>query len=276
MTTDPLKTLLSLENQEDGPALPLSHGAARHIVEGAMARFYDGGEPAASALSTARWGRAVAVSGVLGLVLGALAFGIIVARSPGRPATRDVGDDVRGEGVRAVDSSAGIAVAPPALGDAVIAADRTPASPVTGAKNALSVPGERPHIAGERAPKGGKSKPTVGDAIVVSDLELLGAANAARGARRFRDADALYTKVIERFPGSPVSTVAALASGELRLEVLGDAEGARSRFRFAIARGGEHAVDAYDGLIKACAVLGDTRGQDDARAALDDHLRQKK
>lgn len=103
----------------------------------------------------------------------------------------------------------------------------------------------------------------------LSDQEWLGAANTARRARRWREADALYSKVVERFPASTVSAVAALASGELRLELLGDADGARHRFRFATTRGEAHAVDAYEGLLKACTVLGDKRCEDEARSALE-------
>jgi tetratricopeptide (TPR) repeat protein len=105
--------------------------------------------------------------------------------------------------------------------------------------------------------------------VVLSDLELLGAANAARRERRWREADALYSKVVEAFPSGSVAAVAAIASGELRLDLLGDADGARERFRFATSRGEAHAVDAYEGLFKACVTLRDAACEREARAALE-------
>lgn len=103
--------------------------------------------------------------------------------------------------------------------------------------------------------------------------DLLAKANAARMARDWRAADALYRRVARaRGSGNGLAAqTARVASAELHLEHLGDAAGAARGFRAALA-GGARAVLAEDarwGLAEAARALGDVAAE---RRALDDFL----
>lgn len=240
MSRDPLEKLLSLDDPGAGPARPLDPAAADALVEGALARAM----PNAS-------------TGILkaGVVVGAL-----VALAGGAYLSR-LSDEPRRNDPNMAPSVASALTDPSAPETRPSVIDATPSSPP--AAQALG------RTSGKSASRATPPEPSKDETIVLSDLELLGAANTARRERRWRDADALYSKVVERFPTGSVSAVAAVASGELRLDLLGDAAGARERFRFATTRGEAHAVDAFEGLFKACTMLGDKRCRDDARAALE-------
>lgn len=87
------------------------------------------------------------------------------------------------------------------------------------------------------------------------DLLLL--ANRRRGERRFRDADALYQRVLLRHPGTPAAYVAQLASASLRLEHLRDPRGARRLYEAALRTrpAGPLSEEARLGLADACRAL---------------------
>ena len=89
--------------------------------------------------------------------------------------------------------------------------------------------------------------------------ELLARANALRGQRKWQDADALYDRVAEKFPGTLSAHVADVASGELALEHLGAPARARQRFEAALAAkpGGPLAEEARYGIAEAYRALGD-------------------
>lgn len=247
MSRDRLKPLFSLDDPHAGPALPISPEDAERLIASALEEAHSSPSPSPST----RWRGALKVGlATVAVVIGA--GGVALLRRDSASGTRPAA------AVRAAPQAAPLNehVERLALDDAGAVA------PVSESKGVRREGATRPSakaIGGSPAP----------DEETLSDQEWLGAANTARRARRWREADALYSKVVERFPASTVSAVAALASGELRLELLGDADGARHRFRFATTRGEAHAVDAYEGLLKACTVLGDKRCEDEARSALE-------
>lgn len=253
MSAEGFEHLLSLEDPAAGPALPIDSAAAERLVEAALAEAFPGDGGAGGE------GTALGVTGASGALRGSLvkAFAVgttlVIAAGLWASRTRPV-------------ATVKQAPALPAAAE-VSAAELLPAPVVVPQIEVTAEAGPRVQASrGVRAP-GAVTMPE----LVLSDLELLGAANTARRERKWREADALYGKVVERFPASSVSVVAALASGELRLDLLGDAEGARDRFRFATTRGQAHAADAYEGLVKACVALRDKRCEDEARAALEAH-----
>jgi hypothetical protein len=109
-----------------------------------------------------------------------------------------------------------------------------------------------------------------GNAATTPD-DLLAEANAARAGHRWREADALYTRVARGEPGRLAVQAALVASGSIHLEHLGDPTGAAQRFRAALTGGPRAALaeDARWGLAEAARVTGDPVGE---RLALDDFL----
>jgi len=104
-----------------------------------------------------------------------------------------------------------------------------------------------------------------------SAADWLGEANAKRAAKQWREADALYAKVVERAPKGLAAQSALISSATIRLEHLGDPKGAAQRFRrvLAMAPGGALAEDARWGLVEVARALADRAAE---RAALDDFL----
>jgi tetratricopeptide (TPR) repeat protein len=76
----------------------------------------------------------------------------------------------------------------------------------------------------------GRSAPARGSA-----RDLLDLANRRRSARRWRRAERLYRRVIQRHPRSDQAYAARVAAATLRLEQLGDPAGALRLYRSALA-----------------------------------------
>jgi len=117
-----------------------------------------------------------------------------------------------------------------------------------------------------RPPPGGEPSE-----IAAAPEDLLAAANAARAAHRWREADTLYGRVGSSAPGELAAQAALVASASLHLEHLGDPAGAVRRFRAALAAGSRDALaeDARWGLAEAARALDDAAAE---RRALDDFL----
>lgn len=96
--------------------------------------------------------------------------------------------------------------------------------------------------------------------------DLLRAANGERALRRWREAEALYARVLRTFPDTDAAGTAAVAAGALRLEHLGDARGALALYRTAlrIRPRGPLAEEARWGIAEACRALGDAAGEERA------------
>lgn len=118
------------------------------------------------------------------------------------------------------------------------------------------VPEATPEIAPEIAPAAA-STPARRAFSARGPEDLLLLANRRRGERRFRDADALYQRVLLRHPGSPAAYVAQLASASLRLEHLRDPRGARRLYEAALRTrpAGALSEEARLGLAEACRAL---------------------
>ncbi len=89
--------------------------------------------------------------------------------------------------------------------------------------------------------------------------DLLRRANERRAAGGWREAEMLYQRVIRSYPGTDSAYVARVASGELRLQHLGDAQGALRQFQQAL-RMQPHGVlseEARHGVAEAWRALGD-------------------
>ena len=89
--------------------------------------------------------------------------------------------------------------------------------------------------------------------------DVLAAANARRRARRWRDADALYQRVVAEHGRSDAAVVALVASASLRLDRLADPAGALRRYRRALSQrpAGPLAEEARWGIAEAHRALGD-------------------
>ncbi|WP_163781534.1 tetratricopeptide repeat protein [Myxococcus vastator] len=101
--------------------------------------------------------------------------------------------------------------------------------------------------------------------------DLLLKANGLRSEGRWKEAEALYLRVIRAEPASLASYVARVASGSLRLEHLGDARGALRQFKAALRIQPRGVLDqeAQHGIAEAHRVLGD---RDAERGALESFL----
>ncbi|KFE69222.1 tetratricopeptide repeat protein [Hyalangium minutum] len=89
--------------------------------------------------------------------------------------------------------------------------------------------------------------------------DLLRRANERRAAGAWREADALYQRVIQSHPGTASAYVARVASAELRLKQLGDAQGALRQFQQALRMQphGTLSEEARHGVAEAFQALGD-------------------
>lgn len=101
--------------------------------------------------------------------------------------------------------------------------------------------------------------------------DLLLKANGLRSEGRWKEAEALYLRVIRAEPSSLASYVARVASGSLRLEHLGDARGALRQFKAALRIQPRGVLDqeAQHGIAEAHRVLGN---RDAERSALESFL----
>ncbi|QQR47174.1 tetratricopeptide repeat protein [Myxococcus xanthus] len=101
--------------------------------------------------------------------------------------------------------------------------------------------------------------------------DLLLKANELRSEGRWKEAEALYLRVIRAEPSSLASYVARVASGSLRLEHLGDARGALRQFKAALRVQPRGVLDqeAQHGIAEAHRVLGN---RDAERSALESFL----
>lgn len=104
--------------------------------------------------------------------------------------------------------------------------------------------------------------------------DILSLANNRRKEKRWRDADALYRRVMVRHKGSDASVVAAVASAALHLDRLDDPAGALRRYRRAlrVQPSGALAEEARWGVAESLRVLDDTDAEAEAlRAFLASH-----
>jgi hypothetical protein len=117
----------------------------------------------------------------------------------------------------------------------------------------------------------GRRPPASIVAAATAPEDLLAAANAARAAHRWREADALYARVVSGAPAELAQQTALVASASLHLEHLGDPAGALHRFRAALAAGPHDALaeDARWGLAEVARATGNVTAE---AAALDDFL----
>lgn len=93
--------------------------------------------------------------------------------------------------------------------------------------------------------------------------DILALANQRRKERAWKDADALYRRVIKQYPRSDAAVVAEVASATIHLEHLGDANGALAGYRRALAArpAGALGEEARWGIAEAFRAVGDTRGE---------------
>lgn len=230
---DQMTALLALDGRA-GPALAIDDDRLSAIVAGALDRVYPpsgGGGGAGPGGSTWRLATLAAgfVAGAAVVVWIALSNDDRVPPAPPRPVQGPVA-----------------APAPP---------------PPTPEAEIEMPPLDRP------APRGKAPPPAKGERAAAATAEpapspedLLAEANAARRRRAWKEAALLYDRVD--------ADVARVASATIRLEHLGDPEGALARFRRAV--GGDLAEEARYGIAEAHRALGDAAAE---AAALDAFLR---
>ena len=268
-----------------GPARPVDDARMAAMIAGALGAVgfpaavasAAKAAPAASSSGGAGAAAAGAAKGVavtkLGLLAGgavAIAFGSWVAlRAPAEP--------------RPAPPVARVAVAPVVAPPAVV---EPPAptvteppveisAPVVPAPAAVEEPAPAPRPpphppAGKPRGHAHAPRPTPAAGVAVQE-DLLASANAARAAHRWRQADALYTRVVSGGATELAVQAALVASASLHLEHLGDPAGVVRRFRAALAAGPRDALaeDARWGLAEATRATGDP---DAEAAALEDFL----
>jgi hypothetical protein len=144
-----------------------------------------------------------------------------------------------------------------------------PADPTPAAQPASIDPPHAPAPTKRPAPRHHRRAEPVVTAATPEDL--LAEANTARAARRWRAADALYSRVIAGGSADLAVQTALVASATLHLEHLGDPSGAARRFSAALAAGPRDALaeDARWGLVESARALDDDAGE---LRALDDFL----
>ena len=104
--------------------------------------------------------------------------------------------------------------------------------------------------------------------------DILKLANQRRKEKRWRDADALYRRVMVQYKGSDAAVVATVSSADLHLERLDDAAGALRRYRRAlrVTPSGDLAEESRWGVAEALRSLGDADAEAEAlRAFLANH-----
>jgi len=247
MTDAQIEHLLVLDSSP-GPALAIDAVAADALIEAALdgAGFVGGGGGGGAA-----GGSAAGVKLAIGAALLAAAVAIVLYLARGRGGHEQ-------EAV-VVPPDAALPDAPAGgSGTAVM----TPPVP-----DAPAAPEPEPEI--EIAPQPGRPATPVKPSPSAADL--LGEANAKRMARQWREADALYAKVVERAPKGLAAQSALISSATIRLEHLGDPKGAAQRFRrvLGMAPNGALAEDARWGIAEAARATGDRKAE---AAALDDFL----
>ncbi len=280
-----LERLFELDDAP-GPARPVDDARLAAIVAGALggAGFPPPAGPAGAGGGGATPPPASAVKGVAATKLALLAGGAITAAIAVVWLAWPAPASAPAETSRAVVTSPAVASAPivaaapdaptpagppvpPAAPPAPI--DGLAAEPAVPADVADPAPRERPAPARKR--RAARDEPATVAAEPIAPEDLLAEANAARAAHRWRDADALYARVVRGTATGLAAQAALVASASIRLEHLGDPAGAARRFRAARAAGPRAtlAEDARWGLAEAARALGDPAGE---RRALDAFL----
>lgn len=230
---EPFELLTPLDDRS-GPARRISRQKAADMVRAALDEA--GAQPSSAPPKPVhrRWSRAAWTGGSL-LVTAAAAAGIghlISAPSPGP------------------GSSVNAPVPPPAEPVPPEAPSPAPPEPA---------PAAVPEAAPEEAPPPEPVRKEPRPAKVLAPEDLLRMANAHRVAGRWKEAEALYQRVIRANPGDMAAYVARVASGSLRLEHLGDARGALRQFQEAqrLQPQGVLSHEASHGVAEAWRALGD-------------------
>ncbi|MFY0574130.1 tetratricopeptide repeat protein [Cystobacter fuscus] len=137
-----------------------------------------------------------------------------------------------------------------------------PAAPIAAEPVPEAAPSEEV-VAEPPAPPVARTAPAP---VAVEPEDLLRRANERRAAGQWREAEALYLRVIQSSPGTTSAYVAQVASGGLRLEHLGDAKGALRQYQQALRAKprGMLSEEAQQGVAESWRALGDT--QREARA----------
>jgi tetratricopeptide (TPR) repeat protein len=225
---EPFELLTPLDDRS-GPSRRISRQKAADMVRAAMDAAVDPPASAPPKPARPRWNRAAWAGGSL-LVTAAAAAGIghLVSAPPPVP--------------------------PPVVNVPVPPKPVPPPDPP-----APPEPGVPPEATPEEAPPPEPVRPEPRPAKVLAPEDLLRMANAHRVAGRWKEAEALYQRVIRAHPGGMAAYVARVASGSLRLEHLGDARGALRQFQEAqrLQPQGVLSHEASHGVAEAWRALGD-------------------
>ncbi|MDC0714680.1 tetratricopeptide repeat protein [Stigmatella sp. ncwal1] len=225
--------LLTPLDDRSGPARRISRQKAADMVRAAL----DAAEqtPPPSRPASRRWPRAAWVGGSILVAAAAVAgLGQLVGETPPTPSS-------------AVKPPVPPVVGPPAASEAP-PKERVESPPVEARVETQEVP-PPPEL-----PRN-EPRPTK----ILAPEDLLRMANAHRIAGRWKDAEALYQRVIRAHPRGMSAYVARVASGSLRLEHLGDARGALRQFQEALRQQPEGVLshEASHGVAEAWRALGD-------------------
>ncbi len=270
-----LAGLLGPLDGEPGPARRLSSARSAalvaSIIDAAQAAGPIAADPTAEApapragdrVAPARRGRVVLLAAAIVLVTASVAAATgawLARRAPVAEATAPEPADGRG---RAPRRAAPVVVPAPVAEDALDAAviEIEPLPPLEPAVADPRGTGATP--VPPRPPRAVESDEPAADAPLE---DLLAAANQRRKARRWRDAAALYERVMREHAGADAAVVATVASAALHLERLGDAASALRRYQQALrARpDGPLAEEARWGIAAARRALGDDAAEREA------------
>jgi hypothetical protein len=288
-----LERLFELDDAP-GPARPVDDARSAALVAGALAGAGfspagGGGDGGGGAHAGAKQVAAAGAANGSAIKLAVLAGGAAVVatvvawfvmRAPREPAP------VIASPAPAVIASNGSAIVRPEPGPTEVPTASTASTPAASAPEPVEVPPAMPEPnppSTPRRPAPAKlTKPALAHphrhppvaappVVAAAPDDLLAEANAARVAHRWREADALYSRVAAGGQADLAVQAALVASASLRLEHLGDPAGAARRFRAALAAGPRDSLaeDARWGLVESARATADPAGE---LRALDDFL----
>jgi hypothetical protein len=272
-----LERLLALDGGA-GPAQPIDPARSSSIIAAALhsAGFPPPGGGGHGAGGAQGAGRATFAPKLTVLVGGAGAVAIAIAlvawlistpeRPMPRPPAQAASEQPASPPIEPAEPTAPIIASPNEPTTDAATSDPPPAhtplrSPAPAKLRATPTPSHRRRLPVHAAPVAAAADPE----------DLLAEANAARLARDWRGADALYTRVASAGGATLAAQTALVATAQLHLEHLGDADGAARRFRRALAAGaqGTLAEEARWGLADVARATGDSAAE---RRALADFL----
>lgn len=241
--------LLSPLDDRPGPAQRISSRRAAEMVQAALTADTAMTQRAADVRQAVRVAAAIAVLLIAGTVVAAVYR--ILQRPEAPPLT-------------APPALAPVATPPTQPAQVEEAPDAKTIEAIKEATRTASTPQRRSAPAAKREASEPAAVPAAAAVPVTVPVEdLLRLANEQRRGQHWREADALYQRVLHVHPHTPAAYVAGVASATLHLERLDDAHGALRLYQAALHSQphGSLAAEARYGLADTYHALGDAKAE---------------